>query len=221
MGTVFRMAEASAIAAIDVSLRSYFATPVAVAELPGAKELNARLREIILAREYASAGVTHSNLGGWQSAWDFAEWSGEAGKTVIEAVVGLADHLTADRTGKAVSVKWKINGWANINRKGHANEFHTHPGSFWSASYYVDDAGVAANPDLGGEFEIQDPRGVAPAMYAPLLAFNMPGGQSVGANELIRPQSGMLIVFPSWLSHGVRPYLGATTRISIALNLSL
>ena len=74
---------------------------------------------------------------------------------------------------------------------------------------------------LGGEFEIQDPRGVAPAIYAPLLAFAMQGSQSVGASELISPKAGALIVFPAWLSHGVRPYTGAATRISIALNLSV
>ena len=129
--------------------------------------------------------------------------------------------MTADRAGKPVQVNWKINAWANINRTGHGNEFHTHPGSYWSASYYVDDGGLTDDPGLGGEFEIQDPRGVAPAMYAPLLAFAMNGGQSVGASELVCPKAGLLIVFPAWLSRGVRPYTGASTRISIARNLSV
>ena len=48
----------------------------------------------------------------------------------------------------------------------------------------------------------------------------MPGGQSVGASELIRPRAGLLVLFPSWLSHGVRPYAGTDVRISIALNLT-
>ena len=68
---------------------------------------------------------------------------------------------------------------------------------------------------------VQHPRGVAPPMYAPLRGFAMPGGQSAGASELIRPKAGMMIVFPSWLSHGVRPYTGTATRMSIAINLSL
>lgn len=62
---------------------------------------------------------------------------------------------------------------------------------------------------------------MAPAMYAPLLALAVPGGQSVGANELIRPKTGSMLMFPSWLSHGVRPYKGAATRISIAINLGV
>jgi uncharacterized protein (TIGR02466 family) len=113
-----------------------------------------------------------------------------------------------------------MNAWANVNRHGQGNEFHTHPGAFWSATYYVRDGGVADDPSLGGEFEIQDPRGIAPAMLAPLIAFAIPGGQSAGASELIRPRAGLMVLFPSWLSHGVRPYAGQDVRISIALNLT-
>jgi uncharacterized protein (TIGR02466 family) len=213
------MASTTGDAAVQV--RSYFATPVAVVELPGAAALNAELRETILARERTTTGVDASNLGGWQSSWDFQTWGGRAGQTVLNSATALADRLTSDRQGRPVRIEWKMNAWANVNRAGHGNEFHTHPGSFWSATYYVDDGGIAADPALGGEFEMQDPRGVAPAMYAPLLAFAVPGGQSAGAAELIRPKAGMLVVFPAWLSHGVRPYRGTAVRISIALNLSL
>ena len=121
----------------------------------------------------------------------------------------------------AVKIDWHCNGWANINRSGHGNEFHTHPGCFWSAVYYVDDGGIGADPALGGELELADPRGVATAMHAPLLGFALPGGQSVGVSETIRPHSGLLVVFPSWLSHAVRPYRGSGIRISIAINFSV
>ena len=40
--------------------------------------------------------------------------------------------------------------WANINRKGEGNAFHSHPGAFWSGVYYVDDGGIVADPSLGG-----------------------------------------------------------------------
>ena len=206
---------------IQVSVRSYFATPVAVMELPGAQPLNVVLRSLIVARAESEPGVEHSNLGGWQSSWDFEEWGGDAAVHLLDSAKGLANQLTADREGKQVDIKWRANAWANLNRSGHANEFHTHPGAYWSGTYYVDDGGVHDDPSLGGEFEIQDPRGVAPAMYAPLLAFNMAGGQSVGASELLRPKAGTMIMFPSWLSHGVRPYRGDATRISIAFNLSI
>jgi hypothetical protein len=57
-------------------------------------------------------------------------------------------------------------------------------------------------------------------MYAPNLAFGS-AGLSVGANEVLRPKSGRLVMFPAWLLHQVRPYTGTVERISIAFNLSL
>src|SRR5690606_18329901 len=132
------------------------------------------LREAILKREQEQASTEHSNLGGWQSSWDLLDWGGPAAAAVIDAGKALADKLTCDRHGRAVRIPWKINAWANVNRSGHANEAHSHPGAFWSASYYVDDGGISTDPSLGGEFELRDPRGVAPAMYAPQLAFAAP-----------------------------------------------
>ncbi len=205
----------------EVELRRYFPTPVAALEPPDAAELNRTLAPLILGRVDASPSTQHSNLGGWQSTWDFVTWGGPAGRRVLDTAVALANSLTVDRHGQPAKISWRINAWANVNRHGDANEFHTHPGSYWSGTYYVADGGVGADPTLGGEFEIQDPRGVAPAMYAPLLAFNFPGGHSAGASELIRPRAGLMILFPAWLSHAVRPYRGREVRISVAFNLSL
>jgi len=202
-------------------LRTYFATPVIVAELTEAAQLNPALAATIRARAACAASVEHSNLGGWQSAWDLADWGGAEAKAVLDTAKDLATRATSDRAGKPVRVAWKMNAWANVNRGGHGNEFHTHPGSFWSGTYYVDDGGIATDPSLGGEFEMADPRGVAPAMYAPALSFAMPGGQSAGASELIRPKAGLLVLFPAWVSHAVRPYKGTHERISIAFNLSV
>jgi uncharacterized protein (TIGR02466 family) len=206
---------------INAELRSYFATPVAVVTRADAETLNPELKRVILEREREDRGVQHSNLGGWQSSWDLEEWGGAPARRLLDAARELATRLTSDRAGKPVRVGWKTNAWANVNRRGHGNEFHTHPGAYWSGTYYVDDGGIAADHALGGAFEIQDPRGVAPAMYAPLLGFAVPGGQSAGASELIFPQSGQFLLFPSWLQHGVRPYLGERMRISVAFNFSV
>jgi uncharacterized protein (TIGR02466 family) len=212
--------EGASAARPQVQLRQLFPTPIALLELPDAARINAALEERIFAREKEVASVRRSNWGGWQSPDDFAKWCGPEGETVLGTTQSLAGHLTSDRAGKRLDMRWRMNAWANVNRHGQGNEFHTHPGAFWSATYYVRDGGVADNPELGGEFEIQDPRGIAPAMLAPLVAFAIPGGQSAGASELIRPRAGLLVLFPSWLSHGVRPYAGDDVRISIALNLT-
>ncbi len=206
---------------MQVELLQLFATPVAVAMLPEGAALNRALSQTILAREASHAGTAHSNLGGWQSTWDMAEWGGVETARLLDQAKALANRLTADRQGRPVNLDWRMNAWANINRSGHGNEFHTHPGAYWSGTYYVDDGGIAEDPGLGGQFEVQDPRGVAPVMYAPNLTFATKDGASLGASESLSPRAGMLVLFPAWLQHQVRPYSGTRTRISIAFNLSL
>ncbi len=206
---------------LDAKVQNMFPTPVVITILPNRRALNLELSKSILAREQTQESCTYSNLGGWQSSWDITEWGGAAAQKVIEAGISVANRLTTDRQGIPVKVDWKVNAWANVNRKGHGNEFHTHPGAYWSCIYYVDDGGVPEQANIGGELEIQDPRGVAPAMYAPKLAFGTPGGLTAGSSELLLPRAGMLIAFPSWLPHAVRPYRGERLRISVAFNLSV
>lgn len=203
-----------------MSLVTLFATPVLIEDLPGAAALSAELARTIEARERSHPGTQHSNLGGWQSDWEMDRWGGAAAIKLLAIGRNTANRITTDRQGRPVSIHWKANMWANVNRTGHGNEFHSHPGSFWSAVYYVDDGGIDADPSLEGELEFMDPRGPGPAMYAPQLAYGN-AGLSVGANEVVRPKSGRLVMFPSWLLHQVRPYRGAARRISIAFNLSL
>ena len=66
-----------------------------------------------------------------------------------------------------------------------------------------------------------DPRGIATAMYAPELVPALTGCQTMGGAELIPARTGTLLIFPAWLGHGVRPYPGDGTRISIAFNFAL
>ncbi|MEK9965933.1 MAG: putative 2OG-Fe(II) oxygenase [Rhodospirillaceae bacterium] len=172
-------------ASTKIDIQPLFATPVAVAMLPDHERISAALRETILARAEAEPSTEHSNLGSWQSTWDMAEWGGEAAAYLLSFVRHMADTLTVDRHGKPAPQDWRSNAWANVNRSGHGNEFHTHPGCVWSAVYYVDD-----------------------------------GGAVFGASESISPQPGSVLMFPSWVSHAVRPYAGDGTRISVAINLS-
>src|SRR6185503_1968732 len=143
-----------------------FATPILMVEVPDATALNAALREAIEQRRKTHPGTQHSNLGGWQSDWDMDRWGGAPAIKLLAIGRNTATRATTDRQGQPVTIAWRANMWANVNRSGHGNEFHSHPGSFWSGVYYVDDGGIDADPALGGELEFMDPRGPGPAMYA-------------------------------------------------------
>jgi hypothetical protein len=58
-------------------------------------------------------------------------------------------------------------------------------------------------------------------MHAPSLKFAGEDGRSAGSAETIRPRAGLMFIFPSFLLHAVRPYLGTQLRISIAFNFGL
>ena len=199
-----------------------FSTPVVISDLPDAAALNAELRKVIEQRQQDAS--RHAAFQSRRLAIELGH--GSLGRRAGDQAAGDRPQPRQPRrrrTAKASrsTVTWRANMWANVNRSGHGNEFHSHPGSFWSGVYYVDDGGIAADPSLGGELEFMDPRGPGPAMYAPHLAFAMPGGLSVGANETVPPKTGRLVMFPAWLLHQVRPYRGGAERISIAFNLSL
>jgi len=210
-------------------LVSLFATPLVIYDVPDAVALNGELRRIIVEREKSQPTTQHSNLGGWQSSWDMDRWGGAPALKLLAIGRNVANRFTTDRAGNTGSgphpgyfaVTWRGNMWANINRTGDANEFHSHPGAYWSGVYYVDDGGIDADPALGGELEFMDPRGPLPAVTAPHLGFAMPGGLSGGATERVQPKAGRMVLFPGWMMHQVRPYRGTAERISIAFNLTL
>jgi uncharacterized protein (TIGR02466 family) len=204
-----------------------FATPIVKFDVPDFEALNVELRRVIEAREADQSSTQKSNLGGWQSTWDMERWGGAAAIKLLAHGRNVANRLTVDAKGAAgkgpypdhFAVTWIANMWANVNRTGHANDFHSHPGAFWSGVYYVDDGGIAADPSLGGELEFLDPRGTVPMMNAPHL--RMSGYLSAGTTERLTPKVGRMVMFPSWVLHQVRPYRGNATRISIAFNLAV
>ena len=207
--------------AMEIAVRGLFATPVAAVLLPDAEARNARLRDVVLARRDSHPSIQSSNAGGWHSSRDLEQWGGPAAVEVLGYARAVATQMTTDRAGGAVKSAWITQAWANVNGPGDANIAHYHAGSFWSGTYYVEDGGCAADPSLGGVFEMIDPRGAAPAMYAPMFRFAGEDGLSAGSAETIQPKPGLLFLFPSWLMHQVRPYRGGGLRISLAFNLGL
>jgi uncharacterized protein (TIGR02466 family) len=105
--------------------------------------------------------------------------------------------------------------WANVSPAGASNQMHSHPGSFWSASFYVDDGGDGED----GFFVAQDPRFPMIRMVAPDLVFTDETGEKQMSQFRVRPEPGKLVIFPSWLMHAVRPHKGPGERISVAMNV--
>jgi uncharacterized protein (TIGR02466 family) len=206
----------------DVEVQNRYPTPFLVVSLDRTSSLNVRLRETILGRAAWDPGVKLSNSGGWQSTPDFADWSGAAGAHLLDLAVKVADAATGRDTEQGLQLggpTWKVNAWANVNGPGHGNHAHHHPAAFWSGVYWVDAGGGETDEPVGGEFEMHDPRGVLPAFYAPRLRYALPGCLSAGGQDFFKPRTGTMVLFPAWLVHAVRAYVGSSLRISVAFNL--
>ncbi len=202
-------------------IRSTFATPLCVHFLPIAAEANAELRPLILDRMNHAEFGSAARGSGWRSANDFESWGGGTAQTLVRVLRELADGITSTRSGGRISVEWNVSAHACVRQAGEGEARAARPGAFWSAVYVVDD-GYAKSDDaaLGGEFELIDPRGPLPAMVSPQYAFRIPGGGSAGMSEAIRPQSGMIVLHPSWQPRGERRYDGNNHRITIEFDLA-
>lgn len=198
-------------------IHSLFATPLCVHFVPVAVEMNAELRPMILAQ---TKGAVSRGQGAYAKD-DFLSWGNHHAQTLLAVATDLADSLTASRTGGRIKPDWKIAARAAARVRGEHQEMAARPGAFWAGVYFADD-GYAKSDDeaLGGQCELGDPRGALPAMVAPHLSFRMPGGQSAGFAEVIRPQSGMILLHPGWLPRGERRYEGEGQRLVIEFELS-
>jgi uncharacterized protein (TIGR02466 family) len=210
----------------EISIKHLFPTPLVVGVLAPdvSADINKQLAAIVLKKAEESKGVYVSNYGGWQSDDRLLEWGGSPVETVLAHLRDLLADITMIREGnefRRAKIDWRIIGWANINRKGNSNVPHVHPGAYWSAVYYVQVEESDPKNPKGGELELLDPRGALPIFYCPTLRFGIKDYTSAGMSELHAPKAGQCVVFPSWLTHAVRPYIGDGTRISLAFNFAV
>ncbi len=187
-----------------------FGTPVLEHQWADDSGLNDRLRAVILAQEQQDGGEQRSNAGGWHSKGDFDRWAGEAGQALIGRIGAQINQATAlyyRQTGGKDAIRWRLTLWANVNRTGHFNRVHIHPGCTWSGVYYVD----AGDPDTAdsGAFVLQHPNLGAVMSFFPDLT---------PQSYAVQPRAGLCLVFPSYLPHEVYPYRGSRPRISVAFN---
>ena len=199
-----------------------FSTPLLVERWSGADRWTKPLFDAIMERRSQDPGVTFSNVHGWQSRTDMLEWGGEAAQALCDHVLAQCDAHTVDlkETDRRRFV-WLPEMWGNVNEPGASNQSHCHPGSQWSAVYYVEDGYAgSAERSLGGEIVFTDPRMPTLRMRDPDVRYLRPDGSYDHFEAWLRPKTGQLIMFPAWLMHNVRPYHGNGVRVSIAINIS-
>ncbi len=193
-------------------VENIFPTPIFWHVLKDCEALNSELRDIILQRERSVSTVAKSNIGGWQSGPDLFTWREPAVGVLARFVRAAVDIATIRITAPNVfRGQYELFGWGAVNRKGHYNTVHLHPMGTWSGVYYVD-PGDGEGADPGGRLEFAHPVPAAAMSFLPTV---------LPSARLVKPEAGMVILFPSYLYHSVRMYEGERPRICVPFNAHL
>jgi uncharacterized protein (TIGR02466 family) len=186
-----------------------FSTTVWIRRIANHEHLNAKLIALSDTLEVTALSVARSNVGGWhshdklQTLAQFSDFTGVIGKVCAQC----AKHLDFDFENFDLVITQM---WMNKNGPGDFNKPHVHPNSFLSGVYYVQ------TPPQCGNIEFYDPIPGRTMIGYPVRE----GGSGSSSSKEFMPEAGMLLVFPSWLQHGVQPNRSSDLRMSISFNVA-
>ena len=171
--------------------------------LAGHDEPNTRLIDLIERMDGAREQLT-------------SHYQGVAFLAIDDAAVrwlhnGIEETIAAyfAESGMDYPIRWSLQSWPNINRRGDYHPPHNHAWCYLSGTYYVKMAS-----DGSGAISFYDPRSTVN-----MLA---PGGQGAGHPEYtIKPSPGTLLLWHSSLNHLVHPNVSEEARITISFNVVL
>jgi uncharacterized protein (TIGR02466 family) len=144
-----------------------------------------------------------TNRGGWNSRdMDVLErpvWA------PLRQAVQAACAAALGEMGRG-SDAFEIQSWVNLHERGGFNFLHMHEASLLSGSFYLQ------VPAGSGALTFRDPR--AGVLHG-IIKGSVPNGH---ADIQLKPSSGLLVLFPSWMEHYVEPHESDEPRICIAFN---
>ena len=170
-------------------------------------------------RERDPIGVKKSNKGGWQSQPTYKDYNNILLSTIQQTIGPYFGNGVFNNTTQLV-----FDGlWININGKGDHNSSHNHPncnlaGVMWiKASKELDDTGKS----LSGDIEFLSPHNFTSA--GELIAYNDEFCDKCDSWPAywIRPEEGMILIFPASIMHKVYTNETNQDRISASFNLHI
>jgi uncharacterized protein (TIGR02466 family) len=196
---------------MELEVTRAFPTLIGRLQIPDADAMNRDLHALILAEEMKYLSLGRSNIGGWHSRPDFLGQRDPAVSALTTWLNwGLHRMIEASAGSNTFQGPLSVFAWATVCRAGAYHAPHSHPDSAWSGVYYADPGSSSPDQPLSGVLEFLDPRAGVDAVTAP--------GDPYGEPFRVRPQAGLLVLFPSWLYHWVHPYSGYAPRIAVSFN---
>ena len=188
---------------MSLEAEQIFPTPVWI------KELNQDSSDIMPFVESLTAtaeSVTHSNYGGFQSHAFCASELPEVFNNFRLEVDKLVTQIHIETGLPELTLD---NLWVNVNPPGTYNMIHNHPGAIISGVYYID----VPEDNMGNiRFYRDDDAGY----YIPDESVG--NTTFTGLSVEYKAQTGILLLFPSWLKHSVQGNMGTQNRVSMSFN---
>lgn len=154
-------------------------------------------------RAAAPEPAGRTNRGGWNSA-DHAALDAPAFAELRAAIVEQCRYPLREM---GIEADLGLQSWINIHDRGGFNFQHMHEGCRLSGTFYLQ------VPAGSGALVLRDPRpGVVNSFSK--------GPVANGYRDIqLKPEAGLLVMFPHWLEHFVEVHESDTPRISIPFNL--
>ncbi len=193
------------------SRNDWFPTPIWHYQIADYENINTTLlQEIYLEQQSDPQGEKWSNVLGWQSINNlhqrdrFAQFVQIININVLE----VANFLQWDLQKFSLHI---TTCWAIMNGKFASNSVHNHPNSILSGVYYL------KAPENCGGIYFNDPRPASQMLIPPVTDFNLWTHPKVS----YKPNVGTMLLFPSWLLHGVDLNMSDEVRIAISFNIGM
>ena len=183
-----------------------FSTPVFKTEIT--EEIRKKTLDAVVNLKDGGKSVYHLN--GWCTPDDLQERPEfeDLSKAILAFAKKTFDHLGMIRNEEYISCMW-----ANVHNVGHQHHQHIHANSILSGVLYLQ------IPDGSGKTYFVDPREGPRFMHFEYGKDQNEWFQS--KNWGIPPKEGLILMFPSWLPHGVE-YANKKSdehRITLSFNI--
>ena len=202
----------------DLSIDSFFVTPIASAELSDRVLLGELKDAIWMLEDGDEAGARWCVENGYDGYTSYASLDDLPRRASafadLERVLDQMAGAFAERLHWDLSAhKLRLDSlWVNILGEGGTHSGHIHPGSVISGTVYID------MPEGAGALKFEDPR-LAMMQAAPPMQDNVP---EVARRFIYRaPEPGTVLLWESWLRHEVMSNKSDEPRLSISFNYGL
>ena len=159
----------------------------------------------------SSEGVRKSNAGGWQSFDDYHGKENPISNVIhshLKPFFNNRDIFDQKSTMKMNSM------WININGPGNYNHSHNHPGCDLSGVLWL------KVPENSGNIVFESPQSFTQARLIEAYSQKFKDETLMYDWFYVQPQVGLIVLFPSHVTHSVTQNNSNEDRISVAFNVS-